>query len=148
MPGLFGLGRAIQDAIGITGDVEVVQPTPADLNMTMFRDHEVLTATIPNAGSFSNEIDVHSWAGGNVYLPAGWTAAEIGFYVCHTTGGTFLPLYDELGTLLEIAGVAVSQAYRIPAEVFATGFMQIWSETAGVSTPQGAERIIQVEFKS
>jgi hypothetical protein len=81
-------------------------------------------------------------------MPAAWTAANIGFQVSSTFDGTYLPLYDDAGNIVEIASPAVDQAMRVPVEVLAARFVKIWSQTAGADTNQGAERALIVDMKS
>lgn len=104
--------------------------------------------TIPNGTALSNVITWREFGYGILHMPATWTAADIGFQVSSELDGTFLPLYDDAGALVEIASPAVDQAMRIPVEVLAARFVKIWSQTGGADTNQGAERALIIDMKS
>lgn len=80
-----------------------------------------------------------------VYIPA-WTAASLGFKVCDTVDGTFAPLRDETGALIEVTGIQTAAAgwYRLPLELLAAPFFKLWSETAGSDVNQGADRACKI----
>lgn len=81
-----------------------------------------------------------------VHMPAAWTAASLAFKVAPEKGGTFVPLYDENGALLELT-VAESTAVRVPTNWLAGNpWVQLWSETAGADVAQGAARTITVAW--
>jgi len=121
----------------------------AEGNVTtrLLRTHATDGVTIANGANLSEEIDFTRYSGANLHMPAVWTAADIGFHVSTTTGGTFLPFYDDTNTLVQISGPAISRAYTIPAEIFACGFIKLWSQNAGVNANQGGDRAIIVEMK-
>jgi hypothetical protein len=80
-----------------------------------------------------------------LYIPA-WTAASLAFKVCDTAAGTFAPLRNEFGALIEVTGIATAAAgwYKLPIELLAAPFFKLWSETAGSNTNQGAERVCKI----
>ncbi len=85
-------------------------------------------------------------AGGVVSMPASWTSAKIAFK--HSPdNGTYQPLYNDSGTLLEIT-VSASGDYTFPDKVFACGFIKLWSENSGADANQGADRTIGFVLKS
>lgn len=151
---------------GAAGPVTVVQPTHDLLNgnanmqindtdvsnanpVPIMRAFTTGTATILIGGHLSDEFDMTQFASGNLYIPAVWTAADIGFHVATATGGTFVPLYDDNGNLVQIvAGAVTSQAHNFPPEVFACQFVKLWSQNAGVNAAQAAERAVAFELKS
>ena len=104
--------------------------------------------TIANGTALSNVISFYEHAYAVLHMPAAWTAADVGFYVSSTLDGTFLPLYDDAGAMVEIAGPAVDQAHAIPVEVLASRFVKVWSQNAGVDANQGAERALIIDMKS
>jgi hypothetical protein len=104
--------------------------------------------TIPSGTALSGVVSWYEFAYGIIHLPAGWTAANIGFQVSSEFDGTYLPLYDDAGNIVEIASPAVSQAMRVPVEVLAARFVMIWSQTAGSGVNQVAERALIVDMKS
>ena len=113
------------------------------------RTTKTQSMTIANAAALSDAFDMRDYAGGNLYMPAAWTAASIGFHIAVDKAGTYYPFYDNTATIVEIAGPAVDQAYTLPKELFAAQFVKLWSQDgAGSGTNQGAARTIVVELKS
>lgn len=106
------------------------------------------TVTIASGTTLSNPIDFKDYAGGIVHMPSAWTAASIGFQVATSKTGTYYPLFDEDGsTLLEIATPTVDEAYAIPAKVFASLWVKLWSQTSESGVNQGADRVLVVSLK-
>jgi hypothetical protein len=103
---------------------------------------------IPNGTALSNTISFYEYGYGILHMPAGWTAANIGFQIASELDGTFLPLYDDTGAIVEIASPAVDQAMRVPVEVLAARYVKAWSQTGGADTNQGAERALIFDMKS
>lgn len=118
--------------------------------MTMLhRTARTLTLTIAESAALSGEFEMNGEAGGMVYMPATWTAASIGFQVAHVSGGTYYPLYDHDGTIVEIAGPTVDNAYEIPPEVYGARFVKLWSQDGAASgTNQDAARTLVITLKS
>jgi len=104
--------------------------------------------TIPDGTALSNAISFYEYGYALIHMPAAWTAANIGFQVASEDDGTFLPLYDDAGAIVEIASPAVDQAMRVPVEVMAARYVMLWSQTGGADTNQGAERALIVDMKS
>jgi len=105
--------------------------------------------TIANGAALTEAFEMSNHAGGIVLMPAAWTAASIGFQVSDSHGGTYYPLYDQNGTLVQISSPAVDKAYSFPAEVFSGGWVKLWSQDGAASgTNQGAARTIGVILKS
>lgn len=117
------------------------------------RDFQVLSATILNNAAVSGAIDMRHLAGGLILTPSAWTAANIGFKVCDTPGGTFNILRDRNGAPVEISTIKVDGArwYEIPSEVYGAGYVQLWSKSATIGTEtdtnQGADRALTVTLK-
>ena len=101
----------------------------------------------------STELDMTHYSGGVVIVPAVWDAANIGFTVSPTSGGTFVILRDYLGTPVQISGIetAGSRAYSLPMEIFACGFIKLWSKSLTTLTEtdvnQAANRTLTVILK-
>ena len=104
--------------------------------------------TIPNGTALSGVVSWYEFAYGLIHMPATWTAADIGFQVSSEDDGTYLPLYDDAGALVEIASPAVDQAMRVPVEVLAARYVKIWSQSGGAGVNQGADRDLIVDMKS
>lgn len=118
--------------------------------MPMRRVSSTSTVTIANAAALSNVVDFTGAAGGMIDMPAAWTTAQLGFHHCATRGGTFQPLYDEDGTLVEVALPADPSdlSYLLPAELFPARFVKLWSEISAADENQGAERSIILSLKT
>ena len=113
------------------------------------RTTKTQSLTIANGAAVSDAFDMRDYAGGNLYMPAAWTAASIGFQIAIDDGGTFYPLYDDTAAIVEIAGPCVDTAYTLPNELFSALFVKLWSQDgAGNGTNQGAARTIIIELKS
>lgn len=109
-----------------------------------------LEVEIQNAAALSDEIDLGGAREFMVVIPSTWTNANLGFQVSEEAGGTFVPLYDDGGNLVQIAGIAIaaSRAYVLPPEVGVCQHIKLWSQNgAGVSVNQGAKRTIQLTSK-
>lgn len=108
-------------------------------------------ATILNGAAISNSIPMANFSGGSLIFPAAWTAAAAAFKVCSTPAGTFVPLRDQSGVIVEITNIVINAAaaYPLPDELFGCLFFQVWSETPGAGTDanQGANRILTVVLK-
>jgi hypothetical protein len=105
--------------------------------------------TIANGAATSDAFEMSNHAGGIVLMPAAWTAASIGFQVSDSPGGSYYPLYDADGSLVQIAGPAASQAHAVPAEVFGAAWVKLWSQDGSANDEnQTAERTLGVILKS
>jgi len=114
----------------------------------MFRRSDVITATIANGAALSDAFDFSFYSTMIVTFPAEWTAADVGFHVSTTSGGTFTPLYDAAAALLEIDGPAISASFAAPAGVAGSRFVKLWSESAASGVNQLAERTLIVTVKA
>lgn len=117
------------------------------MSLAVRRSHAV-TLTIANGAALSGAFSNKDFAAGVVHVPAAITAAGLGFYVCSTVGGTYLPLYDHDGALVEIAAMTASRAFELPPEIFAARYIKLWSQTSGSGVNQGADRTFIVDLKS
>ena len=97
----------------------------------------------------STEIDLGDVREFIVVMPDTWTSASIGFKVSPTSGGTFVPLYDDGGNLVQINSPAVDKAYAAPPEVGIARYVKLWSQDgSGSNTVQGADAVLWVIPKS
>lgn len=84
-----------------------------------------------------------------VHMPSAWTSASIGFKVSSSETGTFLPLYDDNGNLVQIDSPSASQAYVAPAALAAALWVKLWSQNgSGTNTAQAADRTFTVDLKA
>ena len=116
--------------------------------MAMFRrgmDHAGVT--IAASGHTSGAIDFCGKSFMVVHMPAAWTAASLAFQVCALEGGTYTPLYDDDGNLLEIAASA-SKSFTAPSAIAGCAWVRLWSETSGSNVTQDAERSFAITMKS
>ena len=150
MAAVGGWLRAILYSDG--ADVGAANPLPVTagtVGLDTGRISVTGSVTIANGAFLSAEIDMRRYSGGDVYIPAAWTNADIGFHVAHTTAGTFVPLYDDNGNLVQATvGAVTSRAYSLPPEVFACRYIKLWSQLAGVNANQGGDRVMAYELKS
>jgi hypothetical protein len=117
--------------------------------MPFLRSHGVKSLTIASGAALSGAIDIRPYTMMTVHMPAAWTAASLGFYVSTSKGGTYLPLYDDDGNLLQIDSPAASKAYTLPAAVAASHFIKLWSQDGSASnTNQAAARTLILDLKS
>jgi len=108
-----------------------------------------VSLTIASGAALSDAFDFSSYSMAVVHMPSAWTAASIGFYVCQTPAGTFLPLYDKNGSLVQISSPAASQAHACPAELAGCRWVKLWSQDgAGSGTNQAAARTLNLDLKS
>lgn len=113
------------------------------------RHTKVQTLTIANGAAESDAFDMRDYAGGQLHMPAAWTAASIGFKICYTPGGTYLPLYDEDATLVQISSPSVDCSYQLPIALYGVSHFKLWSQDGSAGDEnQGAARSIIVEVKS
>lgn len=106
------------------------------------------SVTIASSGNLSSALEMSGASGGIIQMPAAWTAASIGFKVCNTVDGTYLPLYDQDGVLVQIDSPAVDKAYTMPTELFGALYVKLWSQNgSGTNTNQGAARTLTVTIK-
>lgn len=107
----------------------------------------VVSVTIANGAALSGAVAASPLATTfqAVYIPA-WTSASLGFKVCDTVDGTYAPLRNEAGALIEVTGIQTAAPgwYKLPLELLAAPFFKLWSETSGSNTNQGAERVCKI----
>ena len=113
------------------------------------RNSRSVNATVLSGAAISGAID-NTWAaGGGFVTPATLTATTvIAFKVSSAFAGTYVPLYDKDGALVEVAAsVAAAGAYPLPDELFAFAYFKLWTEAAGVDVNQAADRAFVVTLK-
>jgi hypothetical protein len=140
-------GAAGQAAMAASFPVVIASDQSAT---AMKRVSSTTTLTIGNGANLSDELDFTEHTMLIVHMPSAWTAASIGFHVAHTSGGTFQPLYDDLGNLVQIAGPPVaSRDYQAPPELAGCRYVKLWSQNgSGTNTNQGAARTMAVSLKA
>lgn len=115
------------------------------------RESQLITVLIDISedDDLSEEIDFREWAFALLEMPAAITACSIGFKIAHTSGGTFLPLYDHDGNLVQISSPSVDCAYELPPEVAAARYVKLWSQDgSGSNTAQAADRSFTLHRKT
>jgi hypothetical protein len=115
----------------------------------MFKN--VITVTIANGTAESAAIDLRDVVGdaGLVGIPAAWTSAALGFKVSPTADGTFSPLRDETGSIVQVSGIQTAAAayYKLPDALRGAMFVKLWSQTAGSDANQAADRLMTLVAK-
>jgi hypothetical protein len=93
------------------------------------------SATIASGAAVSEVLDLREMAGGTIITPATLNATTvIGFKVCDTESGTFVPLYDQDNSLVYLTvQVDASRAYPLPDELFGAQFFKLWACTTGAA---------------
>jgi hypothetical protein len=86
---------------------------------------------------------------GLVGVPSAWTSAAMGFKVSDSFGGTFSPLRDESGSIVQISGIITNAAawYKLPDALRGALYAKLWSQTSGSDTNQDAARSLVVMAK-
>lgn len=116
----------------------------------MNRSPAKVQASIPIDESLSSVVCMADYSGGSLISPPSWTEANIGFMVSDAVDGSFVPLCDQAGSLVQISNVATgdSMAYPLPDELFGCHFFQLWScDSGGIEVGQAAERSFTVLLK-
>jgi hypothetical protein len=92
--------------------------------------------TIANNAALSEAFDMSDYCMGTVIVSGTWTAANIGFKICDTLGGTYVIANDKTGVPIQISGVQTGEAdgYAIPIEMFANKFVKLWSKNSTAAT--------------
>lgn len=118
--------------------------------MEIERHSTLAQVTIPAGEALSTGIiDFTSHTMGILHMPAEWTAASIGFHVRSSRDGSFLPLYDENGTLVQIASPTINLAYIFPPELAGVLFFKLWSQNgSGIDADQASGRVVGVDLKA
>jgi hypothetical protein len=114
------------------------------------RAPHTVTLTIANGAALSDAFDMTHFSMAIVTLPAAWTSAKIGFKVSTSSAGTFTPLYDHDGNIVQVGGTpAASTSYEAPPELAAAFWVKLWSQDGSANdTNQGGARSITVTLKS
>lgn len=113
------------------------------------RDH-FRNVTIAASANLSEAFDFRLYSMLTVHMPAAWTPASIGFKVATEEAGTFIPLYDDNGGLVQIDAPAVSKAYTAPPEFANVRWAKLWSQDgAGANTNQLTNpRVLGLDMKA
>jgi len=107
-----------------------------------------VVVSIANGANLSDAFDMRLYTMGVVHMPAAWTAASIGFKVSDAKAGTYQPLYDDNGTLVQIDSPAASKNYTLPTPVANCAWVKLWSQDgSGTNTNQGAARSLTISLK-
>jgi len=115
--------------------------------MKLERRYTQQIVTIDEDAAESEEFYFAPYTFLSVEMPGAWTAAKIGFKVSRTSGGTFVPLYDDAGAIVEI-DPTVDQMHVAPAEIAGQMYVKLWSQSTGSAVNQtGADREIGLVMK-
>ena len=101
-------------------EISDANPIPfALVDDTSTRGITSTTATIANGAQTSGVVSTGGLTISSIKTPATLnTITSLTFTVCETSGGTYVPLYDETGTQLSLT-VAAGRAYALPLYWFA-----------------------------
>ena len=116
------------------------------------KQFQIRTLTIAiNQAQSASPLNIGEFDGGHIIFPNGWTAANLAFKMCDTQAGTYGPVKDKAGSLIELVGppTAAVEVRQIPPELFnGANWLHIWSETAGADVTQAAARTITLALYS
>jgi hypothetical protein len=109
------------------------------------------SVTIANGAALSEAIDLGEFVGdaGLVGVPSVWTSAALGFQICDTVDGTYSPLRDEAGSVVQVSGIQTAAAawYKLPDALRGARFVKLWSQNSGANANQAAARSLVVIIK-
>jgi hypothetical protein len=149
--------RALQGSTGGAVPVADDQPLPVTLNGAMgvtpsLGGLAVLgngrlsgTVTIANGASLSGAIDLGSSSLAGILMPAAWTAAGLSFTVSTSLAGTYVPLWNAIGSEYTVpsASAVASQFIVLPvADFLGIQFIKVRSGTAAAAVNQGGDRAL------
>lgn len=98
------------------------------------------TLVIVSGSALSPVFNMQDFAGYGVLFHDALTGTpKLGFKVSDLQTGTFLPLYDDAGTLVEATIVSGTAVY-LPEELFPWDFGMLWLESSAANVLQGANR--------
>jgi len=111
----------------------------------------LFNVTIANGAAESEAFDISNFVGdaGLVQIPSAWTSAALGFKISGALSGTFSPLRDETGSVVQISGIITNAVawYKLPDALRGALFVKLWSQTSGSNTNQGGNRSISISLK-
>ncbi len=91
-------------------------------SITRFNDTDK-TISIDTVLADAEVIHFEGFSGGMIFVPAGSALTSIAWYACATVDGTYLPIYNGLGTAVT-STVAASEAIPLPAACFGALFLK------------------------
>jgi len=109
------------------------------------RNQQVLT--IASSAALSDAYNNVENVAGGIILPSALEATScIGFEVCDSSGGTFVPLYDEYAALVTMpVAVNAARGYKLPDAVKFWPYFKIWTQNGtGTDVTQTATRTFSV----
>ena len=145
--GTMDIPAGVQSSSGV--------PTTASSVVLTRSDFKTAGVVIEAGTAFSvPPVDMREWFGGQLLVPIGWDAANIGFYVGEDANGSFVPLLDDTGVPVQISGVVVGTAsvYQLPYAIFGSFFIKLWSKSTVLATKTNVNQadnvILQFYLKS
>jgi hypothetical protein len=104
---------------------------------------ESLSATIANAGTDSAEVDLNGTVPVGIVFPAAMTGTSVSFKMATSSGGTFVPVYDDDGALYTVS-VVVSIYRALKYQHFiGARYIKVISNGA-----EGAERVLTLRTRA
>lgn len=142
--------RSLQGSSGGALPVADDQPLPVTVTASALGSLAALgngrlsgTVTIANGASLSGAIDLGSSSLAGILMPSAWTAAGLSFAVSTSLAGTYVPLWNAIGSEYTVpsASAVASQFIVLPvADFLGIQFIKVRSGTAGSAVNQGASR--------
>lgn len=117
--------------------------------MSVASQVDILTATILINASLSDVLDVGGHKLAAIIMPAAWTTAGLSVVGCDTASGTFLPVYDDLGTEITITAAAsrIISIDSVAGSLAQLAFIKLRSGTSGSPVTQAAARTLKLLLK-
>ncbi len=105
--------------------------------------------TIASGASLSSAASLNNATLVGVLAPAAWTAAGLSFEVALEPGGTFYPVRDAAGDVVECVGFSAGDYILLPAGAFhGIAEIKVRSATSGSPVNQGAARTLTLVFRA
>lgn len=147
--------QVIVDTVGATAGTITMYHTkawvPSPVDDTAYGEYmEVNIDISDNAHTIQEVIDRRGYTHMGIQMPAAWTAADLAFLACKTSGGTFADLQDEFDNRLTIA-VSAGNYYALGESVCnylrSVPFLKLQSVDSSdpdTDVSQGDDRVIGI----
>ena len=111
--------------------------------------YKTATSVIADGGNLGTVVDLGDSVLVGVIIDSLWDAGdELGFKVCDTEGGTYVPLYDKDASLVSL-GVTASRAYSLDPQIFGQWrYIKAWSQNgSGTNAAQAGGSTVTFTMK-
>lgn len=91
--------------------------------------------SIAHGEALSDAVDLRGWTLAAIFMPAGWTTANIGLQAS-VDDTDYAPVYNTAGDLFEYSSPVAGSCLINEAEQHALPFVKLWSESSGEGVDQ------------